>query len=108
MLPVVEQATHGGSPAQAALFRIEGGNDRLVDALVQSLHGKLLLQHELVTIAHAPDRVVDTVSDSRGEQQQLEADAIVVTLPVSTLRDVTIAPALAGEEQPAGASSIAP
>ena len=94
VLPVVEQVSSGGSPAQAELFRIEGGNDRVVKALVESLEGKLLLRHQVIAIAHSTDRVVVTVSDSHGAQQQLDADAVVVTLPASTLRDVTITPEL--------------
>ena len=45
VLPVIEQVTSGGSPAQVEIFRLEGGNDRLVDALVRSLDGTLRLRH---------------------------------------------------------------
>ena len=45
VLPVIEQVTSGGSPAQVEMFRLEGGNDRLVDALVRSLDGTLRLRH---------------------------------------------------------------
>ena len=43
VLPVVERIAKGGSPAQVEFFRIEGGNDRLVDALVGATPGRLLL-----------------------------------------------------------------
>ena len=83
-----------GSPAQAEIFRLEGGNDRLVDALVRSLDRTPRLCHRLIAIAQSTDRIVATVIDRHGQQQQLEADAMVVTLPASALRDVTITPGL--------------
>ena len=94
VLPVIEQVMSGGSPAQAEIFRLEGGNDRLVDALVRSLDRTPRLCHRLIAIAQSTDRIVATVIDRHGQQQQLEADAMVVTLPASALRDVTITPGL--------------
>ena len=87
VLPVVEQVTSGGSPAQVKMFRLEGGNDRLVDALVRSLAGTLRLRHQVLAIAQSTDHVVVTVIDPQGRQQQFEADAMVVALPASTLRE---------------------
>jgi monoamine oxidase len=94
VLPVVEQLATGGSPAQAEMFRLEGGNDRLVEALVRSVAGRLRLRHRVTAIRQEAHRVVVSVLDPDGLQQQLEADGVVVTLPASTLADVSISPPL--------------
>ena len=44
VLPVVEQLVKGGAPSQAKFYRIEGGNDRLVDALRRAAGGRVLLE----------------------------------------------------------------
>jgi monoamine oxidase len=70
------------------MFRVEGGNDRLVTALAGSLRGEVRLGHQVVAIAHSADRVTVRVIDRDGAPQQLEADATVVpvgsSLPAST------------------------
>jgi monoamine oxidase len=98
VLPVVEQLASGGSPAQAEMYRIEGGNDRLVEALARDLAARVLLQHRITAIAQPVDRVVVTVADANGMQQQIEGEAIVVTLPASTLADVTVTPSLPDDQ----------
>ena len=99
VLPYVEQLAQGGSPAQSELHRIEGGNDRLVDALVRGTAARLLLRHWIRAITQATDRVVVAVRDAAGLTQQLEADFLVVALPASTLRDIEIRPALPDNQQ---------
>jgi len=99
VLPVIEQLANGGPPSQAEFFRIEGGNDRLVDALLGAVRGRVLLEHSIRAIANALDRVVITVTDASGLTQQVEADYVVMTLPASTLRAVDIQPPLPEEQR---------
>jgi monoamine oxidase len=99
VLPVVEQIANGGSPAQAEQHRIEGGNDRLIDALVRATPARLLLRHRLRAITQASDRMILSVEDASGMTQEIEADCVVVTFPASTLRDVQIRPALPENQQ---------
>ena len=99
VLPVVEQIARGGSPAQAELFRIDGGNDRLVDALVRATPARLLLRHSIHAVANALDRVVISATDASGLMQQIEGDYLVMTLPASTLRDVEIRPGLPDDQR---------
>jgi monoamine oxidase len=99
VLPVVEQLAKGGAPSQAEFYRIEGGNDRLVDALRRGAGGRLLLGHVIRAVANALDRVVITVTDPSGLTQQIEADYLVMTLPASTSRHVDIQPALADDQR---------
>jgi monoamine oxidase len=99
VLPVVEQIVKGGSPAQAEFFRIAGGNDRLVDALLHDVGGRILFGHSIRGVANALDRVVLTLTDPAGLTQQIEADYVVMTLPASTLRYVDIQPPLPDEQR---------
>jgi monoamine oxidase len=99
VLPVVEQIAKGGSPAQAEFFRIDGGNDRLAEALVGATPARLLLGHVIRSVSHALDRVSVTVTDNAGLTQQIEGDYLVMTLPASTLREVEIRPGLPDDQR---------
>jgi monoamine oxidase len=99
VLPVIEQIAKGGSPAQTEFFRIEGGHDRLVDALMRAAGGRILLGHAIRAVANALDRVVISVTDPSGLTQQIEADYLVMTLPASTLRAVDIQPPLPEDQR---------
>jgi len=99
VLPLVEQLADGGSPAQAEMYRVAGGSDRLVNALVASIPARQLLRHRLRAISHPTDRVVAHVEDERGHAQELEGDAMVMTLPATALARVDIRPSLPGDQQ---------
>jgi monoamine oxidase len=99
VLPVVEQIARGGSPAQVEFFRIEGGNDRLAEALVGATPARLLLGHAIRSVSHALDRVSVAVTDNAGLTQQIEGDYLVMTLPASTLREVEIRPGLPDDQR---------
>ena len=98
VLSVVEQLASGGSPAQAEMYSVEGGNDRLVDALAHDLSEPVLLRHRVTAIADERDSVIVSVLDAAGRRQQLQGDAALVTLPASTLTEVTITPSLPDDQ----------
>ena len=97
-LPMAAELSQGGSPAQTPMHRIVGGTERLVAALAAATDARFLLNHRLQSVRHGTDRVACDLLDDTGRQQQLEADAIVITLPASTLRDVIFTPALADDQ----------
>jgi monoamine oxidase len=97
-LPLVAQLTEHGSPARTGISRIVGGTDRLVDALVRATPAQLLLNHRAHAIAQATDRVIVGVRDAGGRQQELETDAVVVTVPTTVLRTIAITPSLPEEQ----------
>jgi monoamine oxidase len=99
ILPVVEQLAKGGAPSQTEFYRIEGGNDRLVEALLRAAGGRVLPGHSIRALANALNRVVITVTDPSGLTQQIEADYVVMTLPASTLRHVDIQPPLPEDQR---------
>jgi monoamine oxidase len=98
VLPLVEQLASGPSPAQAEMYRVEGGADRLVEAVAREGGARVLLQHPVIAMTQAVDRVVVTARDEHGHQQQLEADAAVITLPASTVADIAFTPPLPEEQ----------
>ena len=99
VLPVIEQIANDGPPSRTEFFRVEGGNDRLVDALLRATRGRVLLGHAIRAVANALDRVVISVTDPMGLMQQIEADYVVMTLPASTLRHVDIQPPLPEDQR---------
>jgi monoamine oxidase len=99
VLPFVAQLADSGSPAQTPVYRIVGGNDRLIDALMTYTPAKRLLGHRVKAISQAADRVVVRAIDRQGLLQEIEGDAAVITFPASTLRDVEIMPALPEDQQ---------
>src|SRR4029453_14984860 len=99
VLPIIEEIAKGGPPAETEIFRVTGGNDRLVEALLRAVGGRVLLGHSIRAVANALDRVVITVTDPLGLTQQIEADYVVMTLPASTVRHVDIQPALPDDQR---------
>jgi monoamine oxidase len=99
VLQLVEQLSKGGSPAQAEMYRIEDGNDRLVSALIDSSPARLLLGQILRRISRTRSRVIAHVEARDGRIHDIDADAMVIALPASTLREVEIAPSLPERQQ---------
>lgn len=97
-LPMAAELSQEGSPAQTPMHRLVGGTERLVAALSTAADARLLLNHRLQSVRHGLDRVICEVLDDTGRQQQIEADALVLTLPASTLRDVAFTPALPDDQ----------
>jgi monoamine oxidase len=98
VLAVVQQIADGGSPAQVEMYRIQGGGQRLVEALHASTSARLLLEHVLRRVVHATDRVIAHVHDERGLLQELEADALLLTLPPLALTAVLFQPAIPDDQ----------
>ena len=101
VLPMVAQLADAGSPARIPVFRIVGGTDRLVDALVAHTPARLLLRHQVRGVEQTDDGIVVRVSDERERLQAIACDAVVMATPASTLREITITPPLPDEQQKA-------
>jgi monoamine oxidase len=99
VLPVVAQLAETGSPSQTPVYRIAGGMDLLLDALVAGTPARLLLGHQIGAVSQAADRVVVRAIDQRGHLQAIEGDAAVMTLPATTLRDIEITPPLPEDQR---------
>lgn len=93
LLAVVDQLVEEGGPGGEGLYRIAGGNDRLVHALAATLPA-LREGHVVRELRQGSRRVRAGCEDAAGRRVELEADFAVVALPASTLRDVAFSPAL--------------
>lgn len=95
---LVDQFSSGNTPGTGAMYRIRGGNDRLPRAMAAALAKRPILGSIVRKVQHAAREVVVTVEEKVG-LQQLRADYCVMTLPATTLREVTFEPALGDVQQ---------
>lgn len=102
LLPLVEQFAEWGVPGQDAIFRIDGGNDRLATGLARRLQARLLLG----TVARAVHQRVNgvTVTVDGNARADIDADFAVSAVPASTLLDIVFYPALPEAQHEAIAS----
>jgi monoamine oxidase len=76
-------------------YKIQGGNQRLTDAMAQQLGGQITLQHRLIKLAqNAAGEYVLTFQPASGLTVDVVADYVVLTLPFTLLRKVNIQMAL--------------
>ena len=67
-------------------FRIDGGNDRLVDALVQALSGQITRESELIAIERRSGGGYDLAFQQGLAVRSVRADRAILALPFSILR----------------------
>jgi monoamine oxidase len=93
-LVVVEQASEGGSLGRQKMFRIDGGNDRLVDAIVREARLSIRLRHVVRAVHQDTDGVRLLVEDHRRHRVGIEADYVVSAVPVPVLLEWSFTPPL--------------
>jgi monoamine oxidase len=93
-LVVVEQAAESGSLGREKMFRIEGGNDRLSDALIRDARLSVRLGHAVAAVHQDAASVRLLVEDVRGRRTGIEADYAVCTVPLPVLLEWPFTPAL--------------
>jgi monoamine oxidase len=76
------------------LYRITGGNDRLVTTLATRLRARCDLHTALLSVRQTTTGVAATVAGKSGQSSSIDADYLVSTLPATTLRDVRFDPPL--------------
>ena len=84
-------------------YRIEGGNDRLVEALAARLGDRIQLATELVAVSQRGGNVRATVKHGR-QMIQIQCDYLVLAMPASLVRRIPITPALPAAQHEAMAS----
>jgi monoamine oxidase len=92
-LMAAEEVREGGDPSAIVTYRIQGGNDRLVDALIE--HGRLRVVRDcrLRAVAQRDGKITATV-EGPARRANMTADALAVALPVPLLQEVDFTPAL--------------
>jgi monoamine oxidase len=100
LLALVDQFSETDTPTPGRMYRIEGGNDRLAEALAAPLGSRLHLETDLVALSHRGRGVRATVKNHR-TQSQISCDYAVLTVPAALLRRIPITPALPAQQHEA-------
>lgn len=79
------------------LFRIKGGNQRMIDALAKRLGHRIRLGSPVTKIEHS-DSGVNLHFEEFGKEQSMAADYLVNAIPTVVLLRVKIEPALSAEK----------
>ena len=93
LLALVDQFAGSDQPGPGHMYRIDGGNDRLPNALAAKLGDRVKLGAELVAVSVRGRAVHASVRHGRNVTNMV-GDYIVFALPATTLRRVPIVPAL--------------
>jgi monoamine oxidase len=91
LLALVDQLA-GDVPGQAAMYRIEGGNDRLPLTLAEHLKEDLSLNSAVRAIHQDRNSVRVTVETANGQEASLQGKYVVLAVPATMLRAMHIQP----------------
>jgi monoamine oxidase len=100
LIALVDQFSEDDASAPGRMYRIEGGNDRLAEALAALLGSRLRLDTDIVALSHRGHGVRATVKNGR-TQSQISCDYAVLTMPAALLRRIPITPALPAQQHEA-------
>lgn len=88
------------TPGFGAMYRIEGGNQRLATVLAHPLGDRLQLNSEVVAVSQRGQQVRVSVKAGR-RLSQIVCDYAIVTLPATVLRRIPVTPALPAQQHDA-------
>ncbi len=100
LIALVDQFADDDAPAPGAMYRIEGGNDRLATALARPLGDRLHLNTDVVAISQRGQSVRVSVKTA-GVLSQITCDYVILALPATVLRRIPITPALPAQQHDA-------
>ncbi len=100
LIALVDQFAADDDPAPGAMYRIEGGNDRLASALAAPLTDRLRLNTELVALSHRGKNVRAALRQGR-TTTTLTTDYVVLALPATVLRRIPVTPSLPAQQHDA-------
>ena len=93
LLALVDQLA-ADMPGQAAMYRIEGGNDRFPLALAGQVHEDLQLNSVVRAICQDHDSVQARVETQNGQEALIQGEYVVLAVPTTTLRSIHMQPPL--------------
>jgi monoamine oxidase len=76
-----------GFGGEGGMFRVKGGNDQLATKLAATLKSRVRLGTVLRRVEHGADGVITAVEDRKG-LGRIEADALILAMPATTVREV--------------------
>src|SRR6476661_1623912 len=97
LLVLIEQLA-SEAPGQDPMGRIEGGNDRLPKAMAVELGEALHLNTSACAVHGEQTSVRVTVERAGGDRTQMNADYVILAVPVTTLPAIEITPGLPLEQ----------
>ena len=97
LLALIEQLA-SGRPGQGGMFRIEGGNDQLPKALAAVLGDRVHFRQEVLSVSYSRTKVRLKIRMVGGEEQQMDADYLVLAIPATRLRALEFHPSLPAEQ----------
>ncbi len=97
LLALIEQLA-SGRPGQGGMFRIEGGNDRLPKALAAVLGDRVHFRQEVLSVSYSRSKIRLKIRMVGGEEQQMNADYLVLAIPATRLRALEFHPSLPPEQ----------
>lgn len=97
LLMLIDQLA-SDSPGRQAMFRIDGGNDRLPHKMAGELGEAVHLDSEVVAVEQDRASVRVSIQDHTGRRSVARGDYLVLALPASALRAIRIRPALPIEQ----------
>ena len=100
LIALLDQFASSEAPAPGAMYRIEGGNDRLATALAAPLGDRLHLGTDVVALSHRGRVVRVSVKNGRA-LSQINCDYVILALPATLLRRMPITPALPAQQHDA-------
>lgn len=72
-------------------YKIEGGNQRIPDALANELRDQILFEHRLEAISRTPSGAFELTFQKNGTiSQSVTADIVLVTTPFTVLRKIAL------------------
>ena len=100
LIALIDQFAAEDGPAPGALYRLDGGNDRLATALAAPLGDRLHLNTEVVAVSHRGRSVRVSIKNRRA-LSQITCDYAVLALPATTLRRIPFMPSLPAQQHDA-------
>jgi monoamine oxidase len=100
LIALVDQFGGFGEDMREAWYRIDGGNDRLANAIAARLGDRLRLKSEVLAVSQRGPGVRVTFKDAHG-QSHAACDYLVLALPATTLRRIPLTPSLPARQHDA-------
>jgi monoamine oxidase len=94
LLSYLELFAEGKDPAGRRMYRIDGGNDRLVQRAADNLRSLIHLNHIVRRIVQTSEHVRVTIESRPAQRNEMKSDCVLVTAPAPIAAEIEFAPAL--------------
>lgn len=86
--------------SEGETFHVKGGNQELPTAFAKKLGARVMLNHQVLSIAHDNGGVTVTYKEyGYDEEKQMKADYFVNCIPLPIFKNIPVTPALSAEKQ---------